>query len=171
MLALSALSVLAALGGPLRAATLVHGTYQYAVSSVPLLAELTKLAVCGVYLFLTKRDSIFDSRTGEHLHLYVIPSLLYLCVNNLNFGSIENLNVHTAQMLSNLRIPFTAVLMKWLLKRQFSALQIRSMLMLTLALGLHQVPRVSRASDAGTRHQIIVSLAYTSFRRRRNPLY
>jgi hypothetical protein len=168
MLALSALSVLAALGGPLRAASLVHGTYPYAVSSVPLLAELTKLAVCGVYLLLTKRDRTLNS---QHLHLYILPSLLYLCVNNLNFVSLENLNVHTAQMLSNLRIPFTAVLMKWLLKSQFSALQIRSVIMLTLALGLHQVPYVIHAPDAGARHQIIVSLVPAWSRRRRNLIY
>ena len=92
----------------------------------PLIAECLKLGISSFLLQKQLRTSPDKAHMtwGLASHsLYVVPSILYLVQNNLQFVAMQFLDAPTYQILGNLKIVSTGVLFRVFLGRHLSRFQ------------------------------------------------
>lgn len=96
---------------PLIALSKVGGRVPFSASSCVLLVELTKLLVSLVLLVVRDRSAIPCASSSWPLAApYALPALLYALNNNLVVHMQTHMDPSTFQVLSNLKIAFTALL-------------------------------------------------------------
>lgn len=78
---------------------------------------------------------------------YVIPSIIYVVHNNVQFETLKYVDAATYQILGNLKIVSTGLLLRFLLGRRLSMLQWTAILLLTTGATTSQVraPQVPAA--------------------------
>lgn len=125
----------------LTAASKTNGEYAYDFATVPLLAELLKALISAALL---KHDLRSGKRPKMTMSprvaaLYIVPAVIYLVHNNIQFFTLRYLDPATYQVLGNLKIVSTGVLFRFALGRQLTRLQWIALLLLTLGATTSQV--------------------------------
>lgn len=118
----------------------VDGRYPYDTVVIPLTVEALKLLLCTLLLahaFLTSRgkDKDFQPRVTLDWRSFLkfsVPGLCYMVSNNCTFVIIGELGATSFQVLANLKILVTALLMRVLLSRRISWLRWKALVLLVL---------------------------------------
>ena len=98
------------------------GSYAYNFATVPLLAEALKLSVSALLLY-QRRATARMSMDIKSIAMFPIPSVIYLVHNNVQFVFLSYVDPSTYQILGNLKILTTGVLLRVLLGRKLSPMQ------------------------------------------------
>lgn len=141
-----ALTLLTSLAGLLTAASKTDGAYSYNTATVPFVAECIKLSLSLLLLARERASSAAVSMTRDwrSVSLYVLPSVIYLIHNNVQFETLRYVDPATYQVLGNLKIVSTGVLLRVLLGRQLSSLQWMALLLMTTGATISQVRSANR---------------------------
>ncbi|XP_056847891.1 CMP-sialic acid transporter 1-like isoform X1 [Raphanus sativus] len=108
-----------------------EGGYKYDYATVPFLAEVLKLIISSLFLWRETKTSSSSSSSAtakitkdwKSVRLFVIPSIIYLIHNNVQFATLTFVDTSTYQIMGNLKIVTTALLFRLFLKRKLSNLQ------------------------------------------------
>lgn len=123
------------------------GQYGYHTSTVPVLSEFTKLVISvGIVGYdYTQTGSIHAPlwTVKEFCTKYLVIGFLYAIQNNLVFIALIYLDPGTMEVLGNLKMPLTAILMCLVLHKVFSSIQILGLALLTIGAMLSKVNLVS----------------------------
>ena len=107
------------------------GTYEYNTFSVPLTVEAVKLMASAVITLYTTKIADVSKRFSTFSFMsYSVPALCYFISNNCMFYIIRDLGPTTFQITNNLKLLSTAVLMRLLLSRRLTWLQIKALVIL-----------------------------------------
>jgi UDP-sugar transporter A1/2/3 len=112
------LTILTSSQGILTTLSQSDGGYKYDYATVPFLAEVFKLIISGLFLWREMRTS--SSTTSrittdwKSVRLFVIPSLIYLIHNNVQFATLTYVDTSTYQIMGNLKIVTTGILFRYL---------------------------------------------------------
>lgn len=109
---------------------------------MPLLAELLKLLISSVLLHRQKQNSPEAARVTRHWRttiLFLVPSVIYWLHNNVQFFTLKFVDPATYQILGNLKIVTTGLLLWACLKRQLSLLQWLALALLMIGATISQV--------------------------------
>jgi UDP-sugar transporter A1/2/3 len=102
------------------------GSYSYNFATVPFFAEATKLAISW-YLLKNQRasdpGSVQMTKDPKTVALFVVPSIIYMFHNNVQFFFLKYVDPATYQILGNLKIVSTGLLLRVVLSRYLSNLQ------------------------------------------------
>lgn len=123
-------------------ASMENGKYAYNTLTIPLFAELTKLAMSGSLFLKDWSDAggVMDLDVEMNTVLAAaVPALLYFISNNLNFIIIKELGPTNFQLLNNLKILATAVFFRLIMKVHLNSLQWRMLIMLTVGCTMSQL--------------------------------
>ncbi|CAD5188396.1 unnamed protein product [Musa acuminata subsp. malaccensis] len=109
------LTLLASYQGILTTLSQSHGKYRYDYATVPFLAEVFKLLVSSFFLGKECQSSSPPRMTREWktVHLFPIPSIVYLVHNNVQFATLTYVDPST--YLGNLKIVTTGILFRQLI--------------------------------------------------------
>ena len=138
--------------GPLatKATQTSQGLYAYEPVSVVLLAELLK------FLFSTAAYACHphDKRTHHLLSRrdvahYAIPAAVYCANNVLLFFIMQHIQPSAFQLLSQLKVIFTAVMVRLLLDRQLNMGHYLALLSLALGAAVSRLPKQNASNAAG----------------------
>ncbi|XP_047054588.1 CMP-sialic acid transporter 3-like isoform X3 [Lolium rigidum] len=124
----------------------VDGKFKFSPVSVNFLTEITKVIFAIIMLFFQARRlkvgekplltvSTFVQAARNNV-LLAVPAFLYAINNYLKFTMQLYFNPATVKMLGNLKVLIIAVLLKVLLRRRFSTIQLKSLPEGSTALGL-----------------------------------
>ncbi|KAJ3678668.1 hypothetical protein LUZ60_002471 [Juncus effusus] len=120
-----------------------HGKYKYDFATIPFLAEIFKLLVSCYFLWREKEASFPTppkmTKDWKTMRLYLIPSIIYLFHNNVQFLTLQYLDPSTYQILGNLKIVTTGILFRIIMKRKLSTLQWMAILLLAVGTTTSQV--------------------------------
>lgn len=112
--------------------------YLYNPLTVPPLVELTKAVIsCGVWL-RTSRQSLKALNTASFM-LFSVPAACYFVSNSCMFFIVQDLGLNQFQILSTIKLFFTAYLMRIFLGRTLNKIQIFSLLILAAGIVLTQL--------------------------------
>nr|CAB3450300.1 unnamed protein product [Digitaria exilis] len=100
----------------------VDGKFQFSPISVNFLTEVMKVIFAIVMLII---------QAARNNVLLAVPALLYAINNYLKFIMQLYFNPSTVKMLSNLKVLVIAVLLKFIMRRRFSVIQVRVTLKLS----------------------------------------
>lgn len=142
LLMASLLTVLTSSQGLLTSASKSGDSYAYDFSTVPFLAELVKLAVSYALLTRQRRSDPGSVRTTRDIRtvaLFIVPSLIYMVHNNVQFFFLKYVDPATYQILGNLKIVTTGLLLRLALRRQLSRLQWMALLLLMAGAATSQI--------------------------------
>lgn len=113
------------------------GSYDYNTTVVPLSVEIVKLFFSGAALLTThhrifREHGLRSSLDWSHPTLlrYALPALCYFISNNCFFFIIRELGPARYQIMSNLKILSTAVMMRVLLSRELTWAQVKALIIL-----------------------------------------
>lgn len=117
------------------------GKYAYHTSVIPFTSEIMKLVLSLVFLQIETGFSqeAWDGLTFRMIVQYGGLGLLYAIQNNMLFLLLGHVDPATYQVLSNMRIPFTAFLLYLLTGRSFERREIVSIVILVYGAMLSQV--------------------------------
>ncbi|KAL4853620.1 CMP-sialic acid transporter 1 [Chlorella vulgaris] len=136
------LTLLTSSQGLLTTASKTGDSYAYDFATVPFLAELTKLGI-SYYLLLRQRAadpaSIRMTRDWRTVALFIVPSIIYMFHNNVQFFFLKYVDPATYQILGNLKIVTTGLLLRVALNRQLSRLQWMALLLLMTGAATSQI--------------------------------
>jgi UDP-sugar transporter A1/2/3 len=144
------LTILTSSQGILTTLSQSDGGYKYDYATVPFLAEVFKLIISGLFLWREMRTS--SSTTSrittdwKSVRLFVIPSLIYLIHNNVQFATLTYVDTSTYQIMGNLKIVTTGILFRLFLKRKLSKLQWMAIGLLAVGTTTSQVKGCGEAS-------------------------
>lgn len=110
-----------------------HGKIPYISVTVTFLIEVLKLAL-SLLAILATNERVPDNFSLKESLFYAVPSLLYMVDNNLTYVILRFVDPATLSVLWNLKILTTAVLFRFVLKRQLS--EIRKIAIALLLLGV-----------------------------------
>ncbi|VFQ75941.1 unnamed protein product [Cuscuta campestris] len=121
----SLLTVLTSSQGILTTLSQSNGGYEYDYATVPFLAEVFKLLVSCILLSREMKSSPTPQMTTDwkSVRLYLIPSIIYLIHNNVQFATLRYVDTSTYQIMGNLKIVTTGILFSgwrsyyWLLEQ------------------------------------------------------
>ncbi|KAI8107228.1 hypothetical protein M9434_001871 [Picochlorum sp. BPE23] len=125
-----------------------HGTYSFSPVSVNLLVEIAKtiFALGTLVMYGSGRPGppLYKSissfyKDAYHNRLLAIPAALYAVNNYLKFVMQLYFKPTTAKMLSNLKIFVIALLMRSVLRRQFSVFQWEALFLLVAGITVNQL--------------------------------
>ena len=160
------LPVLAILGcsqSLLVTASKVEGHYAYISETVPLLAECFK--ACLAFTFLAKEFGSRETlkRLGAAFKkpttvLFSIPALLYLINNNLVFVALMYLDPAEYQILANLKIVSTALLMRCMLSRKLNDIQWSAVILLLIGSSMTRLGSCGESQEITAMGLIIMSV-------------
>jgi len=107
------------------------GKYEYNTFLIPLWVEVIKLTVSALSICYTNQLG----QISKHFSLlsfasYSVPALCYFVSNNCMFYIIRELGPTTFQVTNNLKILSTALLMRAVLSRRMTWLQIKALIIL-----------------------------------------
>jgi solute carrier family 35 (UDP-sugar transporter), member A1/2/3 len=128
------------LQGILTTASKVDGEYQYNFATIPFISEVLKLGISSLLLQRERRvgNPKITVSIGTAL-LYITPSLIYLVHNNVQFFTLRYLDPATYQVLGNLKIVTTGLMLWLFLGKQLSKLQWIALALLTAGATVSQV--------------------------------
>ncbi|XBI11483.1 CMP-sialic acid transporter 1 [Aegilops tauschii subsp. strangulata] len=118
-----------------------NGKYKYDYATIPFLAEFFKLSVSSFFLWKECQSSSPPRMTKEwkSVRLYLVPSVIYLIHNNVQFATLTYVDPSTYQILGNLKIVTTGILFRLVLKRKLSNLQWMAIILLAVGTTTSQV--------------------------------
>ncbi|GJM99221.1 hypothetical protein PR202_ga16303 [Eleusine coracana subsp. coracana] len=118
-----------------------NGKYKYDYATIPFLAELFKLSVSSFFLWKECQSSSPSRMTKEwrSVRLYLVPSIIYLIHNNVQFATLTYVDPSTYQIMGNLKIVTTGILFRLVLKRKLSNLQWMAIILLAVGTTTSQV--------------------------------
>jgi UDP-sugar transporter A1/2/3 len=128
--------------GLLTTASKSNGSYRYNFATVPLLAEILKLLISSMLLQRQKHTSPEAARVTRHWRtavLFLVPSIIYWLHNNVQFVTLKYVDPATYQIMGNLKIVTTGLLLWICLKRQLSLLQWLALALLMIGATVSQV--------------------------------
>ncbi|XP_054779681.1 CMP-sialic acid transporter 1 [Prosopis cineraria] len=142
------LTILTSSQGILTTLSQSNGGYKYDYATVPFLAEVFKLAVSSLLLGKEFHKSPMPKMTMERksVALYVVPSIIYLIHNNVQFATLTYVDTSTYQIMGNLKIVTTGILFRLLLGRRLSNLQWMAIVLLAVGTTTSQVRGCGEAS-------------------------
>ncbi|KAK8940032.1 CMP-sialic acid transporter 1 [Platanthera guangdongensis] len=118
-----------------------NGRYNYDYATIPFLAEIFKLLVSSFFLWRENKTQSPPRMTTEWktVRLFVVPSVIYLVHNNVQFATLTYVDPSTYQIMGNLKIVTTAILFRLFLKRKLSILQWLAIILLAVGTTTSQV--------------------------------
>ncbi len=128
--------------GLLTTASKSNGSYRYNFATVPLLAEMLKLLISSLLLQRQKQTSPEAARITRHWRtaaLFLVPSIIYWLHNNVQFVTLKFVDPATYQIMGNLKIVTTGLLLWACLKRQLTLLQWMALALLMIGATVSQV--------------------------------
>ncbi|KAK4268859.1 hypothetical protein QN277_022089 [Acacia crassicarpa] len=142
------LTILTSSQGILTTLSQSNGGYKYDYATVPFLAEVFKLAVSSLLLRKEFLKSPMPKMTMEwkNVALFVVPSIIYLIHNNVQFATLTYVDTSTYQIMGNLKIVTTGILFRLLLGRRLSNLQWMAIVLLAVGTTTSQVRGCGEAS-------------------------
>jgi UDP-sugar transporter A1/2/3 len=109
-----------------------EGVYPYNTFMLPCLVEICKFLASAMFLarliISGRRPQVTFS--SQKMALYSLPALCYFVSNNCMFYIIRDLGSSTFQVMNNLKILSTAVLMRFFLDRKISWLRWKALVIL-----------------------------------------
>ena len=92
--------------------------------TVTLLSECTKFTACLLFilLFMDKR-AVYEQLNARDMLLYAVPALLYMVDNNIVFVIMTYIDAAVMSIVWNCKIVITALLFRFVLKRQLTTLK------------------------------------------------
>ncbi|EFN59537.1 hypothetical protein CHLNCDRAFT_19140 [Chlorella variabilis] len=136
------LTVLTSSQGLLTTASKTGDGYAYDFATVPFLAEITKLCI-SYFLLVRQRaadpGSIRITKDWRTVSLFIVPSIIYMVHNNVAFYFLKHVDAATYQILNNLKIVSTGILLRVALNRYLSKLQWMALLLLTTGAATSQI--------------------------------
>ena len=91
-------------------------------------------------------------RDARHLWRYAVPALLYTLQNNIVFVGVSNLSAATFQVTNQLRIPITALCMRFILNQRLTRRQYLAIAVLVAGVILVQA-NPEKLNDRGGRYR------------------
>ncbi|KAI0488012.1 hypothetical protein KFK09_027836 [Dendrobium nobile] len=142
------LTLLTSSQGILTTLSQTNGRYKYDYATVPFLAEIFKLLVSGFFLWREIKSQSSPRMTTEWkaVRLFVVPSIIYLVHNNVQFATLTYVDPSTYQIMGNLKIVTTGILFRLFLKRKLSNLQWLAIILLAVGTTTSQVKGCGEAS-------------------------
>ncbi|XP_052209521.1 CMP-sialic acid transporter 1 isoform X1 [Diospyros lotus] len=142
------LTILTSSQGILTTLSQNNGGYKYDYATVPFLAEVFKLAVSSLLLWRESRQSSLTRMTTEWktVRLFLIPSIIYLIHNNVQFATLTYVDTSTYQIMGNLKIVTTGILFRLFLRRKLSNLQWMAIILLAVGTTTSQVKGCGESS-------------------------
>ncbi|KAF2286417.1 hypothetical protein P3X46_011422 [Hevea brasiliensis] len=136
----------------------VDGQFKFSPISVNFLTEAAKVLFAIVMLFIQAQRkqvgekhylsfSIFVQAARNNV-LLAVPALLYAINNYLKFIMQLYFNPATVKMLSNLKVLIIAVLLKIIMKRQFSIIQWEALALLLIGISVNQLRSLPEGTTA-----------------------
>lgn len=117
-----------------------EGVVKYSTYSANLMSEVSKATVSSVLLCAT-----VDFKTIQPTWLgvlsYSVPGLIYFMNNNLVFRILMSLDATTFQLVGQLKIVFTGLLFRLVLKRKLSEFQYLAIWQLACGTAVSQIPQ------------------------------
>ncbi|PKA58966.1 CMP-sialic acid transporter 1 [Apostasia shenzhenica] len=128
------LTLLTSSQGILTTLSQTNGRYKYDYATIPFLAEVFKLLVSSLFLWRECNSPSAPRMTTEwtSVRLFVIPSIIYLVHNNVQFATLTYVDPSTYQIMGNLKIVTTGILFRLFLRRKLSNLQWMAIILLTI---------------------------------------
>ena len=124
-------------------ASKTNGDFEYNTGTVIFLAELIKLifSVGSLKreLSVNPKGTIQITRDPKTVSLFLVPSFIYLLLNNLYYSMFKYVDPATYLILNNLKIATTGVLFRLFLKRRLSRLKWNSLALLLIGTMTSQV--------------------------------
>jgi len=118
------------------------GSYSYNFATVPFFAEATKMAISW-YLLQKQRasdpGSVQMTKDPKTVALFVVPSIIYMFHNNVQFFFLKYVDPATYQILGNLKIVSTGLLLRIALSRYLSNLQWLALTLLMIGATTSQI--------------------------------
>lgn len=127
-----------------------QGSFDYSVPSSTLFSEVLKFAISSLLLLLggTPESSTLDRRALREFLAYSLPSLIYFINNNLAFFVLQAVDPTTFQLLSQMKILFTALLFRVFLKKHLTAVQYLALVTLACGTACSQLPAPHKKKGA-----------------------
>lgn len=120
------------------------GGYSYNTATIPFVCEVLKL-VGTLASMLWAREALV---VRAAFFRYTVLALLFTYQKLLVFQALRTMDIATFQILMNLRIPITAVLMRLFLQRQFTQRQLIGITLLLIGACLSRYQPSTRSIDA-----------------------
>ena len=135
------------------------GNYSYSPFSITMLAEMTKWAVsAALYMRLPASDKSHRKLLRSDFALYAVPGAIFLVNNNLVFYVLTLIDSTTFQILSALKLVFTAVLFRVILRRVLTSIHVVAIILLACGAAVSQLPL---ASTSDTPLAAFASIVFT----------
>ena len=118
-----------------------NGEYPYDTFMIPTIVEIMKFIVSACFLLKMKAygEPLVMHYTVKSFFKYSIPGLLYFMSNNCVFYIIKDLGPSQFQILKNLNVFSTAILMRFVLNRHLTWLQWKALILLVIGAVLTQL--------------------------------
>ncbi|BAT93541.1 CMP-sialic acid transporter [Vigna angularis] len=136
----------------------VDGKFNFSPISVNFLTEITKVFFAIVMLILQARHQKVGEKpllsistfmqAARSNALLAVPALLYAINNYLKFIMQLYFNPATVKMLSNLKVLVIALLLKVIMKRQFSVIQWEALALLLIGISVNQLRSLPEGTTA-----------------------
>ncbi|CAJ1977790.1 unnamed protein product [Sphenostylis stenocarpa] len=136
----------------------VDGKFNFSPISVNFLTEITKVFFAIVMLILQARHQKVGEKPLLSISTFVqaarsnallaVPALLYAINNYLKFIMQLYFNPATVKMLSNLKVLVIALLLKVIMKRQFSIIQWEALALLLIGISVNQLRSLPEGTTA-----------------------
>ena len=127
------------------------GQYKYNTFLIPLSVEVIKLTVSALSMpYTNNARDISKNFSLRTFGSYSVPALCYFISNNCMFYIIRELGPTTFQVTNNLKTLSTALLMRFVLSRKLTWLQIKALVILICGSVVTQL----KASNRGEQHRV-----------------
>ena len=121
----------------LLALTKVNGKFPYHPSSAVLFNELTKLIFTAAMIMVLRPG--LQGFNRRSVVILMIPSVIYMVGNNLNYLALEYASPVSVNMIANVRLLMVAIIYRLMLGREISVVRWISMSLLLLAVICSQI--------------------------------
>ncbi|CAH1441464.1 unnamed protein product [Lactuca virosa] len=135
----------------------VDGKFKFSPISVNFLTEIAKVIFALVMLLIQSRNQKIGEKpllsfstfiqSARNNMLLAVPALLYAINNYLKFIMQLYFNPATVKMLSNLKVLVIAILLKIIMKRQFSIIQCEALALLLIGISINQMQALPEGSS------------------------
>jgi drug/metabolite transporter (DMT)-like permease len=121
----------------LLALTKVDGKFLYYSSSAVLFNELAKLFFTVIMIIILRPG--FEGFNTRSVFIMMIPSVIYMVGNNLNYLALEYASPVSVNMISNVRLIMVAIIYRLILGREISRVRWIAMILLLVAVICSQI--------------------------------
>ncbi|KAJ1638596.1 nucleotide-sugar transporter-domain-containing protein [Pavlovales sp. CCMP2436] len=120
-----------------------QGGLDYSIPSTTLLTEAIKIGISLAMLLPEPSDT--RTVAWSSVAHYVIPAVIYFVNNNLTFLILTHVHPTTFQLISQLKILFTGLLFRWVLKRHLHLHQYFAIALVACGTAASQIPSCETA--------------------------